>query len=116
MIRLPHPPPGQKLTNQPRCEFFNCLKLSLRLIVLQFLFHQNVLQSQVNADPEVEQLDCNCPSGYASVTVNGTGAGTTISSIYPSTNSVSNTCLFVSGLLIIDKNFDFTSCRFFMSG
>ena len=116
MIRLPHPPPGQKLTNQPRCEFFNCLKLSLRLIVLQFLFHQNVLQSQVNADPEVEQLDCNCPSGYASVTVNGTGAGTTISSIYPSTNSVSNTCLFVSGLLIIDKNFDFTSCHFFMSG
>ena len=84
--------------------------------MLQFLFHQNVLQSQVNADPEVEQLDCNCPSGYASVTVNGTGAGTTISSIYPSTNSVSNTCFFVSGLLIIDKNFDFTSCHFFMSG
>lgn len=64
---------------------------------------------------KLEDVPCNCPTGWTSK-VFVSGAGEILASDeFPTTSSLTNYCIYVTGTFVIDKDMNFNSCNLFMN-
>ncbi|MBL0236130.1 MAG: hypothetical protein IPQ02_05795 [Saprospiraceae bacterium] len=81
-----------------------------RLLGLLFL----LLFFTTNTSLYSQEESCECPQGYFNY--NLPQGDVAISTIFPLTNIVYQLCFHVAGNLIIDKDFQFLNCKFYMEG
>lgn len=98
-------------------EIFITFSLALfrkSIIQICLIFNSLVVFSNSNTGTTFTDITCDCPMTWTSHYISSSTGEILASDEFPLVSSLSNYCIYITGVFVIDKDMDFTSCRFLM--